>query len=237
MAWKHVHRHALTTRIVHWSNAVAVFVLLMSGLQILNAHPWLYWGHDGHSGVDAWLHFPALNDWAWAMLPGERNLADARRWHFFFAWVLVIGGSVYLVVSLLNGHLRRDLWPTRTDVAPAHLLREALDHARLRFPTGAAALRYNSLQKLAYAGVVFILLPVMVLTGLSMSPGFSGVVPWLPDLFGGRQSARTLHFLSASALLGFIAVHLAMVALAGPLNHVRAMITGRYLVELKDTQS
>jgi thiosulfate reductase cytochrome b subunit len=236
MARHIVPRHALPTRLVHWTNALAVFILLMSGLNILFAHPWLYWGHDGHSGIDAWLHLNSMADFSWAMLPSGRNLADARHWHFFFAWVLVIGGVLYMLAGLFNGHLRRDLWPNRTDVSPKHLAHEVIDHARLRFPKGEAALRYNSLQKLAYAGVVFILLPLMIYTGLCMAPGVTGALPWLPDLVGGRQSARSIHFICASAIVAFIIVHLLMVLLAGPINHIRSMITGRYHIDVPEAK-
>lgn len=231
MAERLVHRHALSTRVAHWINAVCVFMLLASGLNILYAHPALYWGHDGNSYVGAWLQLPGLADWTWAMLPAERNLAEARRWHFFFAWIFVISGALFLVASLLNGHLRRDLVPRAHDLAPRHLLQDVIDHARLRFPKGVAALSYNSLQRLAYAGVVFVLLPLMLATGLSMSPGFNAIAPWLVDLLGGRQSARTLHFLSAGGIVLFIAVHLLMVVLAGPIHHIRAMITGRLAID------
>jgi thiosulfate reductase cytochrome b subunit len=120
--------------------------------------------------------------------------------------------------------------PRQAEIAPRHIVREFLDHLRLRFPVGEAARRYNILQKLAYLGVIFLLAPMMLLTGLSMSPGFNAVAPWLVDLFGGRQSARTLHFLTAMLIVLFIVIHLVMVLLAGPLNELRSMITGRFVI-------
>jgi thiosulfate reductase cytochrome b subunit len=152
----------------------------------------------------------------WMTIPSDRNLSHARRWHFFFAWVLVLSVLVYGIASLLNGHFRNDLAPRRAELAPRHLWHDILEHARLRFPQGEAALRYNILQKLAYCGVIFILLPLVILTGLTMSPGMNAALPWLVDLFGGRQSARTLHFFAASAFSLFILIHLTMVVLAGP---------------------
>lgn len=169
---------------------------------------------------------------SWATLPSYQDLADGRHWHFTFAWLLVVNGLVYLVGGLINGHLRKDLAPTAGELKPTHVLKDIWDHARLKFPTGEAAKRYNILQKVAYLGVI-VFIATMVLTGLTMSPGFDAVAPWLLDLFGGRQSARTLHFISASLIVAFIFVHLAMVVLAGPINEVRSMITGRYVVPQK----
>ena len=161
-------------------------------------------------------------------IPSSYDLAGARRWHFAFAWLLVLPGLAYWLWSIATGHLRRDLAPSRGELAPRHVWQDIKDHARLRFPTGAAALRYNVLQKLAYLIVIFGLLPLVVLTGLTMSPSIDAAWPWLVDLFGGRQSARSIHFVAAFGLAGFILIHLVMVVLAGPLNEIRSMITGRY---------
>src|SRR3546814_604968 len=125
-------------------------------------------------------------------------------------------------------HFSRDLAVRREDVRPSHIWRDIKDHALLRFQVGEAARHYNVLQKLSYAVVLFILLPLMVLTGLTMSPGMNAAWPWLLDLFGGRQSARSIHFIIAALLLAFFIVHLIMVLLAGPYNEIRSMITGRY---------
>ncbi len=172
---------------------------------------------------------------AWLTLPSYQDLAAGRRWHFFFAWVFVINGLVYLGYGVLSGHFRRDLAPDRHQLAPRHLWREIVDHARLRFPTGDEARHYNALQKLTYIVVVAGLLPLMVLTGLTMSPGVDAALPGLLDLFGGRQSARTLHFITASLLVLFVIVHVAMVILSGPWNNMRSMVTGRYAIGKKET--
>ena len=164
----------------------------------------------------------------WATIPSSYSLADGRIWHFFFAWVLVIAGLGYGMVSLLNRHIQRDLLPRGEELRLGHLWHEICDHARLRLPSGAAALRYNSLQKLAYLSVLFVLLPLIILTGLTMSPGVNAAWPWLLDLLGGRQSARSVHFLCAFGFVLFILVHIAMVILAGPINEIRSMITGRF---------
>jgi thiosulfate reductase cytochrome b subunit len=255
-----VKRHRLSTRLWHWTNAFTIFVMLMSGLMIFNAHPRLYWGEYGANYDKAWLQIGAIRDrgvlilgktkitttgvlglWKdpqgiekrrafpwWATIPSSYSLADARLWHLFFAWVLAIGTIAYWIVSLINRHVRRDLLPDRRELSPRHIWHDIKQHARLRFPTGAAALRYNILQKLAYLSVIFGLLPIIILTGLTMSPAVNAAWPWLLDLFGGRQSARSIHFLCALGFALFILVHLLMVVLAGPFNEIRSMITGRY---------
>jgi len=167
---------------------------------------------------------------AWLTLPSYQDLAAGRRWHFFFGWIFVINGLVYFGCSLLSGHFRRDLAPNRHELAPRHVWREIIEHVRLRFPEGEQARHYNVLQKLTYIVVIAGLLPLMVLTGLTMSPGVDAVFPILLDIFGGRQSARTLHFISASLLVLFVIVHLAMVVLSGTWNNIRSMITGRYAI-------
>jgi thiosulfate reductase cytochrome b subunit len=143
--------------------------------------------------------------------------------HFFFAWLLSITLLVWLVASLLNGHFRRELAPRASDLRK--LPRDFADHLRLRFHHTRD---YNVLQKLAYAGVLFILLPLMILTGLTMSPSMNSVLPFLPDLFGGRQTARTIHFAVMLLLVAFFFVHMAMIVAAGPFNELRSIITGWY---------
>ena len=164
----------------------------------------------------------------WATIPSNYSLADARLWHLAFAWLLAVGLAIFMAVSLVNRHFQRDLTISRAEIRPSHVWRDIKQHARLRFPTGAAALRYNILQKLSYALVIFIILPLLILTGLTMSPAMVSGWSWLLDIFGGRQSARSLHFIATVALVGFVIVHMVMVLLAGPLNEVRSMISGRY---------
>src|SRR6266550_3175615 len=128
---------------------------------------------------------------------GPLSRGTGRRWHFFFAWLFVANLTVYLVAGIASGHLRRDLLPRRQQLRPRSLLKDALDHLRLNFPHGEEARHYNPLQKLTYLGVIGVLLPLMILTGLTMSPGMDAILPWLVDIFGGRQSARTIHFIGA----------------------------------------
>jgi thiosulfate reductase cytochrome b subunit len=164
---------------------------------------------------------------SWLTIPKFQDLADARHWHFMFAWILVINGLAYLVWSLSTRHIQKDIWPTRSDIRS--IPQSVIDHLMLKHPAGEAAKRYNVLQRLAYLGVI-VLIALMVLTGLTMSPGFDAFFPWLLNLFGGRQSARSIHFISASLIVLFIVVHLAEVMLAGPINEVRSMLSGRYVV-------
>ncbi|HRO12151.1 cytochrome b/b6 domain-containing protein [Amaricoccus sp.] len=246
--------HRLSTRLWHWVNAAVFFVLLMSGLMIFNAHPRLYWGEYGADYDPAWLEIGADAGrgylrvgevqidttgvlgtsrtkgrvWnvafpGWATIPSTYDLALARRWHLSFAWLLALGLAGYAGWSLVNGHLRRDLVPRAAEVAPGNLRAEIGRHLRLDFPRD----RYNVLQKLAYLVVLLVLLPLMVLSGLTMSPSMDATWPWLLDLFGGRQTARSVHFILAWTLVGFLLVHLAMLLLAGPVGRVGAMITGR----------
>ena len=223
-----VKRHRLSTRLWHWLNALLLYILFASGLGIFNAHPRLYWGQYGANFDRAWLELERFGSW-WT-LPASYNLALSRHWHLAAAPIFPFALLAYMLWSLANRHVSRDLAFRKGELAPRHVWRDIRDHARLRFPTGAAALRYNVLQKASYIGVIFVALPLVILTGLTMSPGMNAAWPWLVDLFGGRQSARSLHFIAAFALAAFFLVHILMVLLAGPLNEIRAMITGRYRV-------
>ena len=260
-----IYRHSAVVRATHWINVVCLFILLMSGLQIFNAHPALYWGdisdfghplfaitaHKGRDGAARGVTTLAGHEldttgvlgWssdgtgggaerafpAWATLPSWQSLADGRLWHFFFAWVFVLNGLVYLFYGLVNGHLWRDMVPARPELG--RIGRTAWEHLRLRFPSGEAARHYNVLQKLSYLFVIFVLLPVLVLAGLAMSPRLDAGFPELASLFGGRQSARTVHFTAAFALVGFVLVHIFMVLISGVWNNIRSMVTGRYAIE------
>ncbi|MFJ6326924.1 MULTISPECIES: cytochrome b/b6 domain-containing protein [unclassified Rhizobium] len=261
-----IRRHSLVTRITHWLNVVCLSLLLMSGLQIFNAHPSLYWGQYGADADPSWLSIGSVQDGdssrgilrigrlsivttgilgvsreggeltergfpTWATIPSYQDLATGRRWHLFFAWLFVINGLIYALYGFIGGHFRRDLAPTAEELSPGHLKQEIADHARLRFPKGEKARHYNALQKLTYLIVIFILLPLMLATGLTMSPGIDAGFPFLLDVFGGRQSARSIHFICAWSIVLFVLVHVTMVILSGLWNNMRSMITGRYRIE------
>lgn len=166
----------------------------------------------------------------WLTLPGGPGLGLARDWHFAAAWLFVVNGTVYLLSGLFTGHFRRDLLPMPEPFRMQRVI-EAFRHGiGLRRPDGAASRRYSLLQRISYAAVVFVLLPLMLLTGLTMSPAVTAAAPLLFDAFGGRQSARTLHFIVANLLILFVLVHLSQVLVAGAVNRVRSMITGRYTI-------
>jgi thiosulfate reductase cytochrome b subunit len=179
------------------------------------------WGGPGDQTM--YTAFPG-----WLTIPSTYDLALSRRWHLTFAWLFVTAIIAYWIWGLVNRHIWQDLLPSKHELTPRHILEDVKDHALLRFPKGDAARRYNTLQKLTYLGVVFVLIPLLILTGLTMSPGMDAAWPWLIDVFGGRPSARSIHFICAMLMVLFFLVHLLMVALVGPINEVRSMITGRY---------
>lgn len=176
---------------------------------------------DGSNNLHA---FPS-----WLTIPGSYSLADSRLWHFFFAWLLLFNGLFYIAYSLIGGHLRRDILPDRADLRSIGT--SIRDHLRFRHPTGDAARRYNVLQKLAYLVVIFILLPLIILMGMAMSPALDAVMTGWVDLFGGRQSARTIHFIIAWLLVGFVFIHVFEVIVSGLFNHLRSMITGYFAID------
>lgn len=254
-----IYRQSVWTRITHWVWAICLFFLLLSGLQIFNAHPALYLGNEsgfeydnavlrigrvitpegprgrtvlfgqaydttgflGISGpADSLDHqaFPSA-----LTIPSFRDLATGRVVHFFFGWVFVGTLFVWFLASFINGHLRRDIVLKGADLRA--LPGDVANHARFRFKHGRA---YNPLQKAAYFTIFFVLFPLIILTGLTMSPGVDAAWPWLLDVFGGRQTARTIHFTVMVLLVLFFIIHIVMVLLAGPLNEMRSMITGWY---------
>lgn len=220
------YRHPPLVRISHWLNVVAGVVLLMSGLNILLAHPHLYWGVRS-TFADPWVSVPPPPDWA--LIPQVRNLAEARNYHFLFAWIFVANGLVYLAYGLLTRRFARRIWPTGTDLRG--LGASAAEHARFRFPADDHARAYNVIQKLTYAAMILIVLPMMLVTGLSMSPGFNAIGGVLLEIMGGRQSARTLHFISAGLIVAFTIVHVGLVIWTGPVNNMRSMITGWFVIQ------
>lgn len=254
-----IYRQSIFTRVTHWVWTIALFFLLLTGLQIFNAHPALYIGQESGFGYDnAVLRMQAENTPdgprgfttilgqkfdttglfamsgsdarpsfrgfpAWATIPSFQDLATGRVIHFFFAWILAGALAIWATASLANGHLWRDVILKPRDVR--ELPRDIIDHLKFKFGHGRS---YSPLQKLAYAAVFFVLFPLIILTGLTMSPGMDAAWPWLLDLFGGRQTARTIHFIVMVLLVLFFVVHVVMVVLAGPINELRSMITGHY---------
>lgn len=257
-----IYRQNIFTRITHWVWVICLFFLLLTGLQIFNAHPGLYVGHDGYDYTSAVFQIGAerqadgtprgftrilgakfdttgvlgmsgssanpqfIGFPAWATIPSFRDLATGRVVHFFFAWIFVTTILVWLIASLINRHLVRDVVPNGRDLR--RIGPDIIDHLKFRFSHGG---RYNVLQKVSYSVVLLIFFPLMVLTGLAMSPGMDSAWPWLLQVLGGRQTARLIHFLTMSGLVAFFVIHIVMVVLAGPINELRSMITGWYKVK------
>ncbi len=215
-------KHSIGTRIWHWVNALSVVILFMSGLNISNAHRRLYWGDWGFAAEQAWLEVPRFP--GWATIPGYYSLASARDWHVLFAWVFALGLLLFMISAVRNGHFKRDLFTRLAEWKPAHIWHDIREHLKLNFEHGAG--KFNLLQKIAYSGVIFVLLPLMIFTGMVMSPGMEAAWPWLTEVFGGRQSARSIHFICAWALFAFFVVHLVLVLLSNPARQIWDMITG-----------
>lgn len=257
---KLVYRIPALVRAAHWAIALALFVLLLSGLQIFNAHPALYWGDVSYfnhpfleigaqdEGDGAQRGFVRLGPLRasttgflgvvddgngqsqprafprWITLPKDQDLASGRQWHFFFAWVLTVSIAAYVIANIIGQRGRRDLLPSRSQLRG--IGRSILEHLRLRIPEGEEARHYNILQKLAYLSIMFGVIPLVIATGLAMSPAIDAAFPWLPQMLGGRQTARSLHFFGTVVLVLFFFVHILMIVVAGPLNEMRSIITG-----------
>jgi len=250
-----VYRHRLPVRISHWLNVPFLIILIMSGLQIFNAHPALYWGDRsdrdqallsikpvqseggevkgittilGHqfdtTGVLGYSDGMRRGFPAWATIPSAKWLAMGRQWHLFFAWLFVINGLIFTAYAFASRHVTRDLAPTGKDWRS--IGKSLRDHLILRHPAGEEAKRYNVLQKLAYASILFIVGPLIVLTGLAMSPTIDTAFPWLLTIFGGRQAARTIHFVACFSFVGFVIIHVLQVILTGFFNNIEVSSLG-----------
>lgn len=218
--------HSYNVRICHWINVVACAYLLWSGVHLFLDFPALYWGHTGFRGYPAWF---SLEDWgiSWeeAGALGQRRVG--RNYHITFAWVFLINGIVYVGWNLYSTHFKKQMLPARDELSVAHVRKELRDHLRWRSRRHTPDGRYGTLQKTSYLILIFVFVPLMILTGIAHSPGFTAAMPFLLDLFGGRQTARTLHTIGTVMLVLFVAVHVLQVAAAGFFAKVRSMITGR----------
>jgi thiosulfate reductase cytochrome b subunit len=202
-------RHSALVRITHWISAISFIGLVVSGIGILLAHPRFYWGETGGVGTPSIFDLPLP-----FMLGGPSGWG--RYLHFESAWLCVLNGMVYVASGLASRHFKKDLLPDGS----AHTgLLEDDPHS------------YGLLQRLTYLTVVFGLLPLMIWTGLAMSPAVTSVFPGLVNVLGGHQCARTIHFFCAVALVLFVLVHITMVWRAGFLSRVGAMITGRVSID------
>jgi thiosulfate reductase cytochrome b subunit len=211
-------RHSILVRVTHWITTLSFLALLVSGIAILLAHPRLYWGETGAVGSPSLIDLPLP-----FVLNGQSGWG--RSLHFLSAWVLVVNGALYVISGLSTRHFRKQLLPTKADLNWRALSAALTNHVRLQ-PTRGGTASYNVLQRLTYLVVVFVLFPLMIWTGLAMSPALTSVIPALVSVLDGQQSARTMHFIVASVILLFLLVHIVMVSLAGFANRVRDMTTG-----------
>jgi len=239
-------RHRLWVRVCHWVVALTFITLAITGFLILMVHPRLYWGEVGNDLVPALIELPISNNhqpegWqpgvVFSELPNTpisanrtHGLFNENSWgrslHFLAGWLFVLCGAFYALAALVTGHLKRDLLPRARELTPRALWQDLKRHLQRQSASPTSARPYGLLQRCAYASVAFVALPLMVVTGLVMSPAVTAVYPVLLDLFGGHQSARTVHFFGFAALVLFFVVHVAMVFLTGFRRHLRAMILG-----------
>jgi thiosulfate reductase cytochrome b subunit len=224
-------RHPILVRLTHWLTALAFLALLLTGGEILLSHPRFYWGETGNVNMRPWLtlHVPSSRDTVPTgygyVLPDQNGWS--RYLHFEAAWLLVATGLVYVIWGFFYGHFRRHLLPPRSDLSARTLGSSILSRFRFERPALEEAWSYNVLQRVTYLVVIFLLFPLMIWTGLAMSFGFDAAFPAAVTLLGGHQTARSLHFLVTILLALFLLVHIFMVAFAGFITRVRAMITGR----------
>jgi thiosulfate reductase cytochrome b subunit len=228
---KSAPRHFAFVRVTHWIITLCFFALLVTGIEILISHPRFYWGEAGNVDMPSLFELPipasrgAVKTGYSFVLPDQNSWS--RSLHFEAGWVAVFTGLLYAVSGLLTGHFRKHLLPARADLSWRALSAQIANHLRLKRPGEAEAQSYNALQRLTYLFVIFVLFPLMIWTGLAMSPAFTGAFPATVTVLGGQQSARTIHFFVTVSLVLFLVVHIMMVFLAGFGNRMRAMITGR----------
>jgi thiosulfate reductase cytochrome b subunit len=224
-------RHTAIVRVTHWITVISFFALLITGVEIVISHPRFYWGEVGNSMTHPLFTIPIPASRATVPTGYGYVLPDQNGWsrylHFEAAWVLVLTGVIYGIASLLSGHFRRNLLPAPQDRSWRAFRVRIAKYLRRAPPDEVEAHSYNVLQRTAYLTVIFILFPLVIWTGLALSPAFDSAIPAAVNVLGGRQSARTLHFFVSGALLIFLVVHVAMVVQAGFRNRMRAMITGR----------
>ena len=238
--------HRRWVRISHWIGVLSFFTLGVTGVFILAVHPRLYWGEVGNDLMPALLEFPISDNYrpgeyeqTVSFIDGSNPVVSANRtyeifnqngWgrslHFLAAWFLVIAGIFYALAGLISGHIKRNLLPRARELAPRALWQDLKSHLALQFDSEGGGPPYGLLQRCAYASVAFIALPLMLITGLTMSPAVNAAFPMLLDIFGGYQSARTIHFFGFAALVLFLVAHVAMVVLTGFRRQLRAMIVG-----------
>jgi thiosulfate reductase cytochrome b subunit len=224
-------RHSALVRVTHWITTFAFLALLLSGIEILISHPRFYWGETGSSLTPPLFQLPIPASRATVPTGYKYVLPDQNGWsralHFEAAWLAVLTGLVYVAWGLFRGHIRRNLVPAGPDLSAASLWSVIAQHLRLRPAREDDRWSYNVLQRLTYLSVIFIWFPLVIWTGLAMSPGIASAMPAAVSVLGGQQSARTIHFFVSILLVLFVVVHITMVCIGGFGKRMRAMITGR----------
>jgi len=224
-------RHSALVRITHWIITLSFFALLLTGIEILISHPRFYWGETGNVHTKALFQIPIPSSRDMVQTGYNYVLPDQNGWsrylHFEAAWILVLTGLLYAIFGFFSGHFRRNLLPAGSDLSWHNLTAALYGHLRSIRGSASDSSSYNVLQRLTYLLVIFVLFPLVIWTGLAMSPAFTGAFPATVTLLGGRQSARTIHFFVSIALVFFLIVHIVMIALAGFWTRTRTMITGR----------
>lgn len=224
-------RHSVLVRVTHWITTLCFIALLVSGFEIVISHPRFYWGETGNVLTPTLFKLPIPSSRSLVPTGYGYVLPDQNGWsrylHFQAAWVVVLTGLLYVISSFFTGHLRKNLLPDGADLSWREFSTAMAKHLRFKRPSAPEAWSYNLLQRLSYLFVIFVLFPLVIWTGLAMSPAFVSAFPATVTLLGGRQSARTLHFFVSLALLLFVLVHVVMVFVAGFWSRMRAMITGR----------
>ena len=238
--------HARWVRVSHWLLTVSILTLAFTGFVILMAHPRLYWGETGNALTPALIELPISRNHrhgGWVErtpIEGSPGAISANRtydifnqngWgrslHFLSAWFVVVPGAIYLIAGLVSGHFRRHLWPRLRESRPRVLWVELVNHLRLSIRPATGGPDSGLLQKCAYCGVIFVVLPLAVVTGLAMSPTVAAAYPFLQSTLGGFQSARTIHFFTFIALMLFAIAHVIMVIASGFRRQMRGMTLGR----------
>lgn len=231
-----IYRHTPNARIFHWIMVLSFFYLLYSGIMIFLHFPELYWGKVGFQGYPAIFK---LEDWgiSWELAEELGDRRWGRNYHYMFAWIFLINGLIYILWNGWQKKFYRKMLPTKQELSPPHLKSELKRHMKFRAAEGSAAAKYNVLQKLTYLIVLFVLFPFMIISGFAQMPAFTAISPELIDMFGGRQTARTLHVICSLLLVLFVVVHLVQMVVTGVLNQLRGMITGKYEITSESSEA
>lgn len=223
-------RHSALVRVTHWITTLSFLALLLSGIEIVISHPRFYWGETGNVLTPALFQLPIPSSRALVQTGYDYVLPDQNGWsrslHFQTAWIVVVTGLLYVIAGGLTGRLRRSLVPEPGTLSWREIRTSVANHLRFAPPGPSEAWSYNLLQRLAYLAVIFVLFPLIIWSGLAMSPAFVSAVPASANLLGGVQSARTIHFFLTVALVLFLLVHVVMIWHAGFTSRMRAMVTG-----------